>query len=73
MLFVVCALFVDCLVCVVVVVAAVESEVISRNRVPGWLEQAIRVPDFLKSLGQLTYYEHDKYARIVVEVLELPK
>ena len=24
---------------------------ISRNRVPGWLVRAIRVPDFLKSLG----------------------
>ena len=27
------------------------SQVISRNRVPGWLEQAMRVPDALPSLG----------------------
>ena len=72
MLFVVCVLSVDCWV-FVVAVAAVKSEVISRNWVPGWLEQAARVFDFLKSPGQLPYLDYDSCLLIVFVVRELPK
>ena len=32
---------------------------ISRNRVPGWLVRAIRVPDLLKSLGCPLGYDYN--------------
>ena len=41
---------------------------ISRNRVPGWLEQAIRVPDFLKSRNQFPYFDYDSCLRIAFEI-----
>ena len=59
------AVVIDIVVAAVVVVVVVSyatttlaarnltsSEAISINRVPGWLLEAVRVPDFLKSLGR---------------------
>ena len=36
----------------------INTQVISRHQVPGWLRRALRVPDFLKSLGCHFSYEH---------------